>query len=379
MTVYIVLYACVFLFAALDVFATRREMAVYINKNALVLISFLLFFAVSAFRYRTGYDYSGYEEMLINALTKEDTYREPLYTALNKLFRHFTSDFYVMQFFICAFTSAAFYWFMNKYSPSLFLSVCFYVCSLYLTLNLGFVRQCIAIAFCLIAADRFIQRKTGQFVVFVTLAILFHYSALLFVPVVFINRKKYSRIMTLCLLVTSIALFSNYTLFKTIMMTIVDAPFVPLPGKVRNMVHVNLENATFSFGFLGWFPRRLLIWFVLLFRAPKNQREIIFYKIVVLGLLFETMGFRVIVAQRASYPFLIAGESVLFAYFFQFMREKRYLKRLFYNAAALFLLYLFVWGPVNFMVIKTNAVEMYRYEPYYSVFFRNEYRAHIKP
>ena len=72
-------------------------------------------------------------------------------------FLHFSDQSFLMLF--AFFILGVYFWFIRKYSNNIFLSV-FYVITMGIyTFTMGALRQCIAIAICLIAVDCFLTKK----------------------------------------------------------------------------------------------------------------------------------------------------------------------------------------------------------------------------
>ena len=96
-------------------------------------------------------------------------------------FLHFSDQSFLM--FFAFFILGVYFWFIRKYSNNIFLSV-FYVITMGIyTFTMGALRQCIAIAICLIAVDCFLTKKYALFVLLVLFATTFHQYAFIFLIV----------------------------------------------------------------------------------------------------------------------------------------------------------------------------------------------------
>jgi hypothetical protein len=234
---------------------------------------------------------------------------------------------------------------------------------------MGFLRQLIAVSFFLIALDKYIRGKKIFAALIIAAGITFHYSAATYFMLFFVNTKKYSRIFVLLNLGVFTLLFSNHELFRQAGLKIIELPLLPHRIKWMLGAYFSLSNMTSEMGYFGagWLSKRLIVWFVLFFRKPRTETEILFYKIVMIGLVFETCGFTVIVMVRLSYSFLIL-EFIIVTYCFSIMKQGKN-RFFFYNFAALLLLFYVIQGPVNWFILR-NDDEARRYKPYYSVFFK---------
>jgi hypothetical protein len=242
---------------------------------------------------------------------------------------------------------------------------------------MGFLRQLIAVSFFLIALDNYIKGEKKISVLIIIAGITFHYSAATYFMLFFINTKKYNRLFPMLILGVFTLLFSNYTLFRQVGLKIIDLPLIPYRIKWMLSAYFSLSNMTSKMGYfgLGWLAKRLIVWFVLFFRKPRTEIEILFYKIVIIGLVFETCGLTVIVLARLSYSFLML-EFIILAYIISMMRQRKN-SFFFYNFGVLLLLFYLIQGPVNWFVLR-NDDEARRYNPYYSVFFKPAFSERIE-
>ena len=96
----------------------------------------------------------------------------------------FSENGYLMIF---AFVTYAIYiWFIHKYSTDFLMSMYLFVCLVF-TFPLAAIKQCVAVAFCLVAVDKAINKKWFWFVFWILIAETFHaYSFMyLIVPLLF--------------------------------------------------------------------------------------------------------------------------------------------------------------------------------------------------
>ena len=89
----------------------------------------------------------------------------------------FSGRSFIMVFSI--FIVGTYLWFLRKYSCNLFMTMLLFITFAGYTFTLAAIKQCTAMAFCLIATDRAIQKKYPSFVLYVILASLFHLYALM--------------------------------------------------------------------------------------------------------------------------------------------------------------------------------------------------------
>lgn len=125
-----------------------------------------------------------------------------------------TQDFLLA--FSC-FTIAANLWFFRKYSCNLWLTVLLYLTLAGYTFSLAAIKQCAAMAICLIATDRAINRKYSSFVFYVLLASLFHAYALMYLLVPILFFRPWSKYTLLMLVVFGAAGFGLELMLGTLL------------------------------------------------------------------------------------------------------------------------------------------------------------------
>ncbi len=96
----------------------------------------------------------------------------------------FTNNGYLMVFAIV--TYSIYIWFIHKYSTDFLMSIFLFMCLVF-TFPLAAIKQCVAVAFCLLAVDKAINKKWFWFLFWILIAETFHaYSIMyLIVPLMF--------------------------------------------------------------------------------------------------------------------------------------------------------------------------------------------------
>lgn len=154
-----------------------------------LVVAFLVFFA--GFRGRLGTDYNTYLRYFSSI--KEGTATlgsvEPFYFLLG-----FITDSFEWFLLIIAMLSILI---KSKYiyeeSKYVFVSLIVYYSYMFLQFDMGIVRQGLALAFTLWAATYIKERKLGRYLALCFVAVMFHYSALIFIPAYFLAQKEYTR------------------------------------------------------------------------------------------------------------------------------------------------------------------------------------------
>lgn len=102
-----------------------------------------------------------------------------------------------------------------KYSRNMCYSIFLYIAFGYLSFALSGLRQAAAIGICMLAFDAMIEKRGKKYVILIILAILFHRSAVLFIPVWWLNKIKKGRYAFLVFWVSLLSIFAlRYSLFS---------------------------------------------------------------------------------------------------------------------------------------------------------------------
>lgn len=96
----------------------------------------------------------------------------------------FTNNGFLMVFAVV--TYSIYIWFIHKYSTDFLMSIFLFMCLVF-TFPLAAIKQCVAVAFCLLAVDKAINKKWFWFVFWILIAETFHAYAIIYliVPLMF--------------------------------------------------------------------------------------------------------------------------------------------------------------------------------------------------
>ena len=126
-----------------------------------------------------------------------------------------SSQTFLMAFAI--FTYGTYLWFFRKYSCNIWMTILMFFSIAGFTFALGAMKQCTAMAICLIATDRAINRKYIPFVVLVLLASLIHPYALMYLIVPFLFFRPWSKYTLIMLIVFGAIGFGMESLIGTLL------------------------------------------------------------------------------------------------------------------------------------------------------------------
>lgn len=186
----------------------------YVLSKYSKVCSFLPLLLISAIRYDVGTDYMaryvpGFENI---AIGYKETF-EIGFKLLNKFILIFSNDyvwlFIVTSFIFCFFTYKAIY----EQSEDVSYSIILLVATSFFFLSLNLVRQCISIAIFLYATKYIKSSNLKKYVILILIATSLHYSAMVYIPVYFICKKKVAiekQILTMVCIILSMPLVEKF-------------------------------------------------------------------------------------------------------------------------------------------------------------------------
>lgn len=113
-------------------------------------------------------------------------------------------------------TVGIYLWFIHKYSDDFWLSVFLFFTMGCYTFTMAAIKQCVAVAFCLIAVDRIIQNKKIRFVFWILIAATFHPYSLMYLIVPFLTFTPWSKKTYMLLILFAIIGLSLQSLLGTV-------------------------------------------------------------------------------------------------------------------------------------------------------------------
>ena len=158
---------------------------------------------------RTGYNDTGTYQLIYNAIAKDVDLLEginwlklgenPGFSFTNHVLVRlgFSTQSFLM--FYAVVTVGIYLWFLRKYTCQLPLTVFLFVTFCGYTFTLAAIKQCMAMALCIVATDRAIKRKYASFILWVLLGALYHPYALMYLLVPLLMFRPWSG-MTLIML-----------------------------------------------------------------------------------------------------------------------------------------------------------------------------------
>lgn len=281
----------------------------------IVCALFLYFFA--AFRYQVGRDWQNYiryfeqcaNPKIING--KKVVGFEPGFATLNRFFKVYINDFYIMQLFVISFSE--FFIFRNIFKTSKFLcfSLLLYVLLYYFKTDMAQVRQHIAMAILVYGQKYIVNKRIEAWCLIVFAAMMFHVTAIIAFPLYFTSRLIINAKLSVFLFF--FAVFITYFgsgFVSTCLLLAGKLPFVPERITfilARYIMRLNV--AKFSSSGLGILGRYIFIAICLILYVCKNDKNRnYFFLNFLIGVIFNAMGQNFTEISRiANYYFICGG------------------------------------------------------------------------
>lgn len=194
------------------------------SKRRFLIASFLALFVVMAFRNAelVGVDSAtSYYNAFSGIQTADFGWPNPGLTVVMKVIRHFTDDYQWVIIISAAWVCFAYYKLMVKYSENGFISVIWFMGMLFYTFLFDALKQAWAMAFLCFAFDAIFEKKPIRFIVFVGLAAIFHFPAIVFLPAYWIAKLKINRMFPIIM----IAIFVFVFVFRTQILNWMDSMY----------------------------------------------------------------------------------------------------------------------------------------------------------
>lgn len=165
-----------------------------------ILVVVLTFFVGLRTRYNDTATYIESYEYLISAKTPifEDINilkigGNPGFMVMCKILKHlgFSNQLFLM--FFAVLTLPTYFWFVNKYTSDVFLSIYLIFTLGVYTFTLAAIKQCLAVAIALVAIDGLFKKKKYRFVILILLSSTIHPYTLLFLATPFLRFKPWTK------------------------------------------------------------------------------------------------------------------------------------------------------------------------------------------
>ncbi len=157
------------------------------GKIIYLAVMFVLMFLLNTFRYGMGNDYFSYIRIfdIIRSTPWSEIpslVYEPLFTLVTKLISMVSTNPEVMYSVYSVLILVPVAFVIYRHSDNVWLSVTVYLCLTFFYASMNFIRQSIAVSILLLAYGFIKQRKIIPVLILAVTAVLFHYTAAVFIP-----------------------------------------------------------------------------------------------------------------------------------------------------------------------------------------------------
>ena len=242
-------------------------------KKTKVIFIYLIIWLIllDGLRWEVGTDWNNYYTFFFDK-SKSESHMGLGYNLFTDIVRLFSNSYSVFLVIFASFNYWVYYKTFLKYSPNPIMSLC--ICYCMMMGSMGSNRQILAMLICLLSIPYIIDRKLYSFLLVVIVAVLFHYSALVFLLSFFLYNREFSNRKCLAIAVICFALGSvraiNHIPFVDYL-----ALFDSYTNNTEFSGYVDVFDGNISI--LGSLKRLIILYVVLLTRKNVNSRLFDFF------------------------------------------------------------------------------------------------------
>lgn len=167
------------------------------NTGISFFVAMIIFWLICAFRFETGFDWVVYEQYF-DAIEKSGfmdfpqdvVSMEPLYYLLNYLVSR-VGDFQLLLFIVGSFNTYCACRFFYRFDSRVSVGLAFVFCWVFFPLEMGTIRQSIAVSIMLLSMESFVFGSPKKSFVGFLIAMGFQYSSLMYAPLFFLRAIRY--------------------------------------------------------------------------------------------------------------------------------------------------------------------------------------------
>lgn len=328
MGVYIVLLGIILLIACIPFKIDKIKCVIY----------FLILWAVSGLRYGIGTDYNNFSEMFYKiqsgAKVKEV---EITFVYLNEFLGKYYKSSQVLFIITSLITISLIVKSIYDYSINRNLSIILFITLGYYQGSFNGFRQYIAIAICIYSIRYIFNKNLFKYIIAILIGSLFHSSALVFIPIYFVNKIKISKKVYMIILAIFIGVSNAYNFIIEIL----------LPKISPYYFNKYSDSNFFSLGVNGkaeyiYFLCFLLILIISIFKIDIirkiDEKSQIYLNLCIISILFIALGFKSQLLFRISLYFSIYFIFLIPTLIISF---KVRLRPILYTMLSLFLMFFF--------------------------------------
>lgn len=281
----------------------------------------MILFVFLAIRYYWGNDYQQYIDKftIYNSMewfdySDSDERWEIGWIFLYRLFKPF--GFFSLVIVLTAFEIIVYYWFIKKYVPRrwYWFAIFLYVFNPYFMLvQASMMRQTLAMCIVLLSIPYIFKKRFVVAALIVVFASLFHSSAMVLLPIVFLGYLNWR--LGKRGVIIGVSLFLAILVFRTIVFSLLENTLSTLGlGKYTYYLEEGKETSELATG-IGFIYQIFMMILVLYYEKDQNREDALLFKLTALSFLFIPLGFVAQLVARlgmylqipmlAAYPLMV--------------------------------------------------------------------------
>lgn len=259
--------------------------------------TFILLWLIAGFRYKVGDDFLNYEYGYNHP---DAIIYEPIWYLITEFLRYMglssQSFFLFTSFIIILFVTQG----IKKMSPNYFMSICIFIVTLLYFESMNLIRQYAAMSVCLLAFYYRYNHKYFKYMLLLVLAISFHVTAIICIPIFELALIKYNRYLLSSIILLSLSFGSIISSFIISLLSNIMDSSIPY------FSYLTKDEVKISSGLYQYFINFLTLFF-LFFENQKYKQDKFFIAIqnlVIFSVIMYNSLLNFDVALRLNkYPF----------------------------------------------------------------------------
>ncbi|WP_432712744.1 EpsG family protein [Pedobacter sp.] len=317
---YFIIFLILGLFGFLEITSIPR-----VYKSVLLICSFFLLWFIAGLKFEMGGDWPSYREFFLYVepleqvlTTKSPTftysYMEQGYKVLNSVIKSLGGSMQVVFFIIAFFNALLFFKGLQLYGVYPVLGALIYYSSVYFPLDMIAIRQAVAVQLFFISLYFIYQRRFWPYFLLVTIAFLFHRSAILLYPLYFVLHKEWGNKLYLLLFLFSACIFFLQVHWMTGLLNWVADQ---MGGHTSSIIKMYLSSNTYGVNrvlSVGVLINFLLFFLYMIHRKQLKQYRFypIFFNLFLINVVVFFVFYEFIeISNRYRFYFLLSNVILL--------------------------------------------------------------------
>jgi hypothetical protein len=278
------------------IFFVRVSEKIKVVRKIGLVLSFLVLFTLSGLRYNVGTDYESYVGIFENIANDAFVIIEPGFYLFCKLFSNFNNG-HLYVFLVCSFITNIFLFTSLAREKILFLGLFFSFTFGFVFLSNNLIRQALAIVIFFYSIKYIYSKRLLSFLFCIAIGSLFHYSAILLLPLFWVDKIRFKNFFWFLIISVSYLLsfldWFNFWLVKLIIFFPKYSGYLTWGGEEKTAVNSGITM--------------FIIYILNLFIVANyndsvaNERFKMYYKLYLIGVSLAFLTLKVSIVFRFSY------------------------------------------------------------------------------